>query len=207
MSLRDELLRGIYSYGFEKPSAIQMRGILPILDGNDTIAQAQSGTGKTATFAIATLQKVDLALNACQALILAPTRELAQQIQKVVIALGDYMNARIHACIGGTAVREDLRILSKGVQVVVGTQGRVFDVINCGCSRGPIGEWDISSVVDMTGAFRDTAMFDGDVSKWDVSSVTSMSAMFTTASFFNGDLSKWDVSSITSMSAMFAGAA
>jgi len=135
MKLRDELLRGIYSYGFEKPSAIQMRGILPILDGHDTIAQAQSGTGKTATFAIATLQKVDLSNPACQALILAPTRELAQQIQKVVVALGDYMNATIHACIGGTAVREDLRILSNGVQVVVGTPGRVFDVINRGALR------------------------------------------------------------------------
>jgi len=135
MKLRDELLRGIYSYGFEKPSAIQMRGILPILDGNDTIAQAQSGTGKTATFAIATLQKIDLNLACCQALILAPTRELAQQIHKVVVALGDYMNASVHACIGGTAVREDLRILSKGVQVVVGTPGRVFDVINRGALR------------------------------------------------------------------------
>ena len=70
--------------------------------------------------------------------------------------------------------------------------------------RGPIGEWDVSNVVDMTGDFRGAAMFDGDVSKWDV---TSMSAMFTAASFFNGDLSKWDVSSITSMSARFAGAA
>ena len=135
MKLRDELLRGIYSYGFEKPSAIQMRGILPILDGSDTIAQAQSGTGKTATFAIATLQKVDLDLACCQALILAPTRELAQQIHKVVVALGDYMNTTVHACIGGTAVREDLRILSKGVQVVVGTPGRVFDVINRGALR------------------------------------------------------------------------
>ena len=135
MKLRDKLLRGIYSYGFEKPSAIQMRGILPILDGHDTIAQAQSGTGKTATFAIATLQKIDLSFNRCQALILAPTRELAQQIQKVVVALGDYMNATIHACIGGTAVRVDLQVLNEGVQVVVGTPGRVFDVISRGALR------------------------------------------------------------------------
>jgi translation initiation factor 4A len=135
MGLSDELLRGIYSYGFEKPSAIQQRGILPILEGNDTIAQAQSGTGKTATFSIATLQSVDLSNPNCQALILAPTRELAQQIQKVVLALGDYLDVKIHACIGGTAVREDLRILGEGVQVVVGTPGRVFDVINRGALR------------------------------------------------------------------------
>jgi len=135
MDLREDLLRGIYAYGFEKPSAIQQRAILPVLEGHDTIAQAQSGTGKTATFAISVLQKLDLTLNQCQALILAPTRELAQQIQKVVIALGDYMKTNIHACVGGTAVREDIRILSQGVHVVVGTPGRVYDMINRGALR------------------------------------------------------------------------
>ncbi|CDJ69422.1 Eukaryotic translation initiation factor 4A, isoform 1A, related, partial [Eimeria necatrix] len=82
LPLNEKLLRGIYSYGFEKPSAIQMRGIKPIIDGHDTIGQAQSGTGKTATFVIAALQKIDYDKPACQVLILAPTRELAQQIQK-----------------------------------------------------------------------------------------------------------------------------
>eukprot|EP00750_Incisomonas_marina_P016445 INCI19128.1.p1 GENE.INCI19128.1~~INCI19128.1.p1 ORF type:complete len:420 (-),score=61.40 INCI19128.1:194-1453(-) len=135
MDLREDLLRGIYAYGFEKPSAIQQRAILPVLEGHDTIAQAQSGTGKTATFAISVLQKLDLTLNQCQALILAPTRELASQIQKVVIALGDYMKTNIHACVGGTAVREDIRILSQGVHVVVGTPGRVYDMINRGALR------------------------------------------------------------------------
>jgi translation initiation factor 4A len=135
MNLRENLLRGIYAYGFEKPSAIQQRAILPVLEGHDTIAQAQSGTGKTATFAISVLQKLDLTLNNCQALVLAPTRELAVQIQKVVIALGDYMKTNIHACVGGTAVREDIRILSQGVHVVVGTPGRVYDMINRGALR------------------------------------------------------------------------
>lgn len=130
MSLREELLRGIYAYGFEKPSAIQQRAIIPCIKGLDVIAQAQSGTGKTATFSIAILQKIDTDLRECQALILAPTRELAQQIQKVVIALGDYMNAQCHACIGGTNVREDVRKLEMGVHVVVGTPGRVFDMIS-----------------------------------------------------------------------------
>lgn len=130
MNLREELLRGIYAYGFEKPSAIQQRAIIPCIKGHDVIAQAQSGTGKTATFSIAILQKIDTSLRECQALILAPTRELAQQIQKVVIALGDYMNAQCHACIGGTNVREDIRKLELGVHVVVGTPGRVFDMIS-----------------------------------------------------------------------------
>jgi translation initiation factor 4A len=130
MGLRDDLLRGIYAYGFEKPSAIQQRGIMPILAGHDTIAQAQSGTGKTATFSISTLQLIDLKRKETQALILAPTRELAQQIQKVARALGDFLNITSHACIGGTLVRDDIKILRDGVQVVVGTPGRVYDMIN-----------------------------------------------------------------------------
>jgi len=72
------LLRGIYSYGFEKPSAIQQKGIRPIVLGRDTIAQAQSGTGKTATFTVGLLQLIDTDINHLQALVLAPTRELAQ---------------------------------------------------------------------------------------------------------------------------------
>jgi len=130
MELRNELLRGIYAYGFEKPSAIQQKAVKPLLLGRDLIAQAQSGTGKTATFAIGSLQQVDIDKNCCQVLILAPTRELAQQIHKVVIALGDYLNCRCHACIGGTAVREDIKKLEAGVQIVVGTPGRVYDMIN-----------------------------------------------------------------------------
>ncbi|GIY96000.1 eukaryotic initiation factor 4A-II [Caerostris extrusa] len=130
MNLREELLRGIYAYGFEKPSAIQQRAIIPCIKGLDVIAQAQSGTGKTATFSIAILQKIDPNVRECQALILAPTRELAQQIQKVMIALGDYMSAQCHACIGGTNVREDIRKLEMGVHIVVGTPGRVFDMIS-----------------------------------------------------------------------------
>jgi translation initiation factor 4A len=130
MSLREELLRGIYAYGFEKPSAIQQRAILPCVQGRDVIAQAQSGTGKTATFSISVLQQLDTTKKDCQALILAPTRELAQQIQKVVIALGDYMKAECMACIGGTVVRADMDRLSQGVHIVVGTPGRVFDMIN-----------------------------------------------------------------------------
>jgi len=130
MEIPEELLRGIYAYGFEKPSAIQQRAIKPTMLGRDLIAQAQSGTGKTATFAIGTLAKLDPKLRECQSLILAPTRELAQQIQKVVIALGDYMDLQVHACVGGTAVRDDIRTLQGGVHVVVGTPGRVYDMIN-----------------------------------------------------------------------------
>lgn len=130
MNLREDLLRGVYAYGFEKPSAIQQRAIMPCIKGHDVIAQAQSGTGKTATFAVSILERMDPSVKECQALVLAPTRELANQIQKVILALGDYMHADCHACIGGTNVREDLQRLGNGVQVVVGTPGRVFDMIN-----------------------------------------------------------------------------
>jgi len=129
MGLREELLRGIYSYGFEKPSTIQQKAIVPTISGRDVIAQAQSGTGKTATFAIGCLQQLDFSLNACQALILAPTRELASQIQKVVDQLGDYLGVRAYACIGGTRVTDDMTILREGVHVVVGTPGRVLDLL------------------------------------------------------------------------------
>jgi translation initiation factor 4A len=121
MGLRPELLRGIYSYGFERPSAIQQKAIVPTIrlvlilisnmfflmfSGRDIIAQAQSGTGKTATFAIGCLQQIDYSQPYVQALILAPTRELATQIQKVVDSLGDFLGARAYACVGGSSVRD-----------------------------------------------------------------------------------------------------
>jgi len=130
LDLQEGLLRGIYSYGFERPSAIQQRGIRPVLDGRDTIGQAQSGTGKTATFTIGALQRIDYSNRECQALMLAPTRELAQQIQKVVLALGDYLKIKCHACIGGTSVRDDIDRLRDGQHCVVGTPGRVMDMLS-----------------------------------------------------------------------------
>ncbi|XP_065104915.1 eukaryotic initiation factor 4A-II-like [Paramisgurnus dabryanus] len=99
MNLRVALLRGIFAYGFEKPSVIQQRAILPCIKGYGVIAQAQSGTGKTATFPISFLQKILLHRLWCW----------PQQIQKVVLALGDYMGATCHACIGGTNVHNDVQ--------------------------------------------------------------------------------------------------
>jgi len=135
LELEEGLLRGIYSFGFEKPSAIQQQAILPVLDGRDTIGQAQSGTGKTATFVIGSLQRIDYMRKSCQALMLAPTRELAQQIRNVVLALGDYLGVDCHLCIGGRSMREDMDQLRKGPHVVVGTPGRVYDMIRRDCLR------------------------------------------------------------------------
>jgi translation initiation factor 4A len=129
MGLKENLLRGIYGYGFEKPSSIQQRAIVPFSQGRDLIAQAQSGTGKTAAFSVGMLQQIDLTKKNCQGLILAPTRELAQQIHKVVTQLGDYLGIKCHASIGGTRVSDDETALKAGVQIVVGTPGRVFHML------------------------------------------------------------------------------
>ena len=129
MKLKRDLLRGIFGYGYEKPSAIQSKGILPIIMRKDTIAQAQSGSGKTATFTIAMLQNIDTEAIKVQALILAPTRELALQINEVVKGIGTYLKVRTHLCTGGTSVSEDRRKIAEGLQVVVGTPGRVRDLI------------------------------------------------------------------------------
>ncbi|XP_074359826.1 eukaryotic initiation factor 4A-10-like isoform X1 [Apium graveolens] len=124
MGLETNLLRG-----FEKPSAIQQQGIVPFCKGLDVIQQAQSGTGKTAVFCSGVLQQLDYNVVECQALVLAPNRELAQQINKVMRALGDYLGVKVHACVDGISIREDQRILSSGVHVVVGTLGRVSNML------------------------------------------------------------------------------
>ena len=112
--------------GFDKPSAIQQRAIVPIIKGKDLIAQSQSGTGKTAVFSIGTLASLDLNSKDLQALVLSPTRELAVQSQKVIKAIGDHMNVRCHACIGGKSIGDDIR------QLCV--------VTRCGCSCAPAAQ-------------------------------------------------------------------
>ncbi|GMS90193.1 hypothetical protein PENTCL1PPCAC_12368, partial [Pristionchus entomophagus] len=135
MKLKETLLRGIYALGFEKPSPIQQRAIVPSTTGRDVIAQAQAGTGKTATFSVSILQRIDETSAHLQALVMAPTRELAQQIQRVICALGDFMNVKVQSCIGGTAIRDDLRRMEEGVHVIIGTPGRVNDMISRGVLR------------------------------------------------------------------------
>ena len=129
MGIREDLLRGLYSYGFEKPSAIQQRAIVPITSGRDVIAQAQSGTGKTSMISLALCQMLDTNTREIQALVLSPTRELATQTEKTALALGNFMNVQVHACIGGRSIGDDIRKLDQGVHIVSGTPGRVFDMI------------------------------------------------------------------------------
>ena len=149
------------SVGFEKPSAIQQRGIVPFTKGLDVIQQAQSGTGKTATFCSGILQQLDYNLRDCQALVLAPTRELAQQIEKVMRALGDYLQVKAHACVGGTSVREDIKILQGGVHVVVGTPGRVYDMLRRGSLRTDYIKMFVLDEADemLSRGFKDQVVF------------------------------------------------
>ena len=130
LDIKDNLLRGIYGNGYETPSAIQQKAIKPIIDGCDIIAQAQSGTGKTATFSIGLLHRIDENKKETQAIILAHTRELALQIESVIKKLSDYMNVSINLSVGGTTVRNNIDELLKNPQIVIGTPGRVLDMIN-----------------------------------------------------------------------------
>lgn len=132
MNLKEDVLRGIYGYGFERPSPIQQKGVLPVILGKDTIAQAQSGTGKTGTFTIGILQVIDTLSDKCQGLVVAPTRELAQQIAKVIENIGEYAQVKVHALVGGTAVRDDIQTLKSGVHVIVATPGRLHDMMKKG---------------------------------------------------------------------------
>jgi superfamily II DNA/RNA helicase len=126
-----DLLRGIYAYGFEKPSYIQQKSILSIIQKRDVIAQAQSGTGKTGAFTVAALQSIDVTKAKTQALILAPTRELAKQIYDVISSIGGMMTGlTLRLLVGGTSTAEDAADLRKSVpHIIVGCPGRVFDMI------------------------------------------------------------------------------
>lgn len=128
MGLCPNLLRGIYGYGFERPSPIQQMAILPISKDLDVIGQAQSGTGKTAAFAIGTLQKINQNDLSVQTLVMAPTRELANQIFLVYTYLSEFMGIKIHLAIGGTGIRNDIQKIQQGVHVVVGCPGRILDM-------------------------------------------------------------------------------
>ena len=130
LNLKKTLLRGIYSYGFEKPSAIQCKAIPELTKGTDIIAQAQSGTGKTGAFTIGALQKLDESIKATQILIVSTTHELTRQTEDVVKSLSQYMdNVTMSLVIGGTSVRECRDELEKSPKIVVGTPGRILDMI------------------------------------------------------------------------------
>jgi len=136
LNLRPTILRGIFAYGFEKPSPIQKKGLIPLIQPGtkgkrrDILAQAQSGTGKTACFGVGSLQITDSAKNYTQALILAPTHELAGQIKGVVEDIGRFEKIKVQLLVGGTSVDGDREKLDNDPpHIIVGTPGRVHDMI------------------------------------------------------------------------------
>ena len=130
LNLKEHLLRGIYGNGYEQPSVIQRKAILPLINGRDVIGQAQSGTGKTATFSISALQLIDEKLEETQCIILSHTRELALQILEVIKNLSKYLNIRHALTVGGTSIKENIDSLLENPHVVIGTPGRILDMIN-----------------------------------------------------------------------------
>jgi len=142
LNLKHELLRGIYAYGFEIPSEIQKKAILPIVLKRDVIAQAQSGSGKTGTFSIGVLENIDLTQQKTQAIILAPTHELAKQIAGVIQSLGNMLVSTdkhliVKTLLGGTSIREDVQEMRENVpHIIVGCVGRVLDMLCKGYING-----------------------------------------------------------------------
>ena len=132
MNLKDDLIRGVYSYGFENPSKIQQLAIVPMSKHTDILAQSQSGTGKTGAFTVGALSVVDPTIKSPQVLVLCPTRELSQQTERVAKALGTYMNLKVLSATGGNQLRNDISTLKAGAQFIVGTPGRIFDLIRRG---------------------------------------------------------------------------
>jgi translation initiation factor 4A len=129
LGISNDVLQGIYSYGYEKPSQIQRIAIKPIIDGHDIVIQSHSGTGKTATFIIGLLQRIDESINQPQCIIISNTRELANQTYKVFLSLSHYTKIKCNLCIGGDL---QYKYNSDNIKdhVIIGTPGRISDLIN-----------------------------------------------------------------------------
>jgi ATP-dependent RNA helicase len=137
MGLTESILHGIYGYGFEKPSVIQQKAIVPMMKQTDLIGQSQSGTGKTGAFVIGGLQRIVTAreqekpssTRRCRVVIITPTRELANQVYDVAEKIGSHSDIRIVKCIGGTDQRQNADQLMRGCDMAIGTPGRIYDML------------------------------------------------------------------------------
>ena len=129
LGLSDTRIEQLEKLGFTSPTEIQAQAIPQLLAGRDVVGQSQTGTGKTAAFSLPMLEKLDFKVPAVQALILTPTRELAQQVaQAIKDFVGDRQLYVLTVC-GGQSIERQIRSLERGVQIVVGTPGRVIDLL------------------------------------------------------------------------------
>ena len=145
LSIPLQVLRGVHSYGFEKPSPIQCQAIQPIIAGGDVIAQAQSGTGKTGAFTIGLLSRLDFSVEGIQVVVISPTRELSQQTKNVIDSIGSFCKGlKTKLLVGGTSTQEDIRSIRHNTpNVVIGCTGRIYDMME----RNPEHFSDISLVI------------------------------------------------------------
>jgi ATP-dependent RNA helicase DeaD len=132
LGLSAETLRGVQAAGFETPTPIQAQAVPILLAGADLLGEAQTGTGKTAAFALPMIERLDPAVEAPQALVVCPTRELAVQVSEAIYALGRHRGFRVLPVYGGQPIDRQLRALRSGVQIVVGTPGRLLDHLRRG---------------------------------------------------------------------------
>ena len=143
LKINDNILRGVYAHGFEKPSSIQLKSIPIILSGKDIVAQAQSGTGKTGAFSIGSLCNIDETKQCIQCIVLVPTRELAEQVYKVIKDISSYSKVTSLKVIGGTNVSMCRESLNKNPHIIIGTPGRILDMIQ----RGSLPTMDIKMLI------------------------------------------------------------
>ena len=127
LGLSSALLKSLKDVGFEEPTPIQVETVPLLLGGNDLIGQAQTGSGKTAAFGLPIIEAIDPKVKAVQALVLAPTRELAIQVSEALHKLGRHKEVETLPIYGGQPYERQFRGLQRGAQVVVGTPGRVMD--------------------------------------------------------------------------------
>ncbi len=181
LGLHQELVEGLTALGFSEPTAIQSAAIPKLIAGQDVIGQAQTGTGKTAAFSLPILQNLEDGLNAPQALIVSPTRELASQVAQAIYSYSETLGVRVLPVYGGQSYDRQIRRLKKGVDIVVGTPGRLIDLMNRGVLK--LGELktlvldeademlsmgfveDIEAILANTPEDRQTALFSATMPK------------------------------------------
>ena len=129
LPLTIEVLKSIEELGFESLFPIQAQAIIPLLEGKDVIGQAQTGTGKTAAFGIPMVQRLNREIRGVQGLILVPTRELAVQVADHMAQFAKYAKLKVLAVYGGESINKQIHSLASGVQIVVGTPGRLIDLM------------------------------------------------------------------------------
>jgi ATP-dependent RNA helicase DeaD len=132
LGLSEARVHHLEKLGFTQPTAIQAQGIPHLLSGRDVVGQAQTGTGKTAAFSLPILEQIDVGNRAVQALVLTPTRELAVQVCQSIKGLNDDRRLQVLAVYGGQAIDRQISRLQKGVHMVVGTPGRILDLLSRG---------------------------------------------------------------------------